>query len=373
MDYLRARGRAPTRGAHTVGLFARTGEGTHEGCPYGWIICAHGGGHPRGGHIRLDYLRARGRAPTRGAHTVGLFARTGEGTHEGGTYGWIICAHGGEGTHEGGTYGWIICAHGGGHPRGGHIRLDYLRARGRAPTRGAHTVGLFARTGEGTHEGGTYGWIICAHGGGHPRGGHIRLDYLRARGRAPTRGAHTVGLFARTGEGTHEGGTYGWIICAHGGGHPRGGHIRLDYLRARGRAPTRGAHTVGLFARTGEGTHEGGTYGWIICAHGGAGHPRGGHIRLDYLRARGRAPTRGAHTVGLFARTGEGTHEGGTYGWIICAHGGGHPRGGHIRLDYLRARGRAPTRGAHTVGLFARTGEGTHEGCPYGWVTRRRR
>ena len=219
------------------------GEGTHEGCTYGW-------------------LGARGRAPTRGAHTVGLRGRAGEGTHEG-------C-----------PYGWIICAHGGGHPRGVPLRLDYLRARGRAPTRGAPTVG-------------------CARGGGHPRGVPLRLDYLRARGRAPTRGAHTVGLFARAGEGTHE-----------------------------------GCPTVGLRARAGEGTHEGCTYGWIICARGG--HPRG-HIHLG---ARGRAPTRGAPTVGLFARA-----------------------------------GRAPTRGGPVVGLLgrARAGEGTHEGCPYGWATRRRR
>ena len=244
---------------------------------------AQGGGHPRGVPLRLDYLRARGRAPTRGAPTVGLFARTGGG-------------------HPRGVPLRLdyLRARGGGHPRGVPLRLDYLRARGRAPTRGAHTVGLFARTG----------------GRAPTRGAHTVGLFARTGGRAPTRGAHTVGLFARTGEGTHEGGTYGWIICAHGGGHPRGVPLRLDYLRARGRAPTRGAHTVGLFARTG-----------------------------------GRAPTRGAHTVGLFARTGEGTYEGGTYGWIICAHGGGHPRGGHIRLDYLRARGRAPTRGAHTVGL----------------------
>ena len=58
---------------------AHTGEGTHEGCPYGWIICAHGGGHPRGGHIRLDYLRARGEGTHKGCPTVGLFARTGGG------------------------------------------------------------------------------------------------------------------------------------------------------------------------------------------------------------------------------------------------------------------------------------------------------
>ena len=241
LDDVGARGRAPTRGAPTVGLFARAGEGTHEGCTYGWIICAHGGGHPRGVHIRLDDVGARGRAPTRGAHTVGLFAR---------------------------TVGW----------RG---------ARGRAPTRGAPTVGLFARAGEGTHEGCTYGWVTWARGGGHPRGVPLRLDYLRARGRAPTRGAPTVGLFA-------------W---ARGGGHPRGVPLRLDYLRARGEGTHEGgwvAHTVGWRGRAGEGTHEGCPYGWIICARGegthegwpcgwiirararGGGHPQGVPLRLGY-------------------------------------------------------------------------------------------
>ena len=115
LDYVGAHtgeGRAPTRGAPTVGLCGRThggGEGTHEGCPYGWIMWAHTRG---------------GRAPTRGAPTVGLCGRThggGEGTHEGCPYGWIMWARtrGGEGTHEGGPYGWITGAHtGGGHPQG---------------------------------------------------------------------------------------------------------------------------------------------------------------------------------------------------------------------------------------------------------------
>ena len=78
------------------------------------------------------------------------------------------------------------------------LRLDYLRARG-----------------EGTHEGGTYGWIICARGGGHPRGVALYgwIIRARARGRAPTRGGPVVGLLGRA----------------------RGG-----------RAPTRGGPTVGL-------------------------------------------------------------------------------------------------------------------------------
>ena len=156
-----------------IRLGARAGEGTHEGC---------------------TYVGARGRAPTRGAPTVGLFARTGEGTH------------------EGGTYGWMTWARGGGHPRGVHIRLGDVGARGRAPTRGGPTVGLFARAGEGTHEGCPYGWMAWARGGGHPRGV-----------------APTVGWRGRAGEGTHEGCPYGWIICARGGGHPRGVPLRLDY------------------------------------------------------------------------------------------------------------------------------------------------
>ena len=219
-----------------IGSGAQEGEGTHEGCTYGWMTWARGGGHPRG------------RAPTRGAHTVGLFGRAGEGTHEG-------C-----------PYGWIICAHGGGHPRGGvPLRLDDVGARGRAPTRGA-----------------------------------LRLDGVGARGRAPTRGAPTVGLRGARGGRA-------------GGGHPRGVHIRLDYLRGGARAgegthegctygwaPTRGAHTVGWRGRAGEGTHEGCPYGWIICARG------------------------------------EGTHEGWPCGWIIRARarGGGHPRGVPLRLGY---------------------------------------
>ena len=41
----------------------------------------------------------------------------GEGTHEGCPYGWITGAHGGEGTHEGCPYGWIGVPHvGGGLP-----------------------------------------------------------------------------------------------------------------------------------------------------------------------------------------------------------------------------------------------------------------
>ena len=169
-----------------------TGEGTHKGCPYGWITTAltgeraptrgaptgglfartRGGGHPQGVPLRLDYLRAHG----------------GTGTHKGRPYGWITTAHtGGKGTHKGRPYGWIATAHTGG---------------------------------KGTHKGCPYGWIICAHTGG----------------RAPTRSAPTVGLLVRTrGEGAHKGRPYGWIIGAHtGGGRAQGAPLRLDYLRAHG-------------------------------------------------------------------------------------------------------------------------------------------
>ena len=77
--------------------------------------------------------------------------------------------------------------------------------------------------------------------------GHFLLPFL---GRAGS-------LSMLTGEGTHKGRPYGWIICAHGG-----------------RAPTRGAPTVGLLVRTrGEGAHMGRPYGWIICAHTGCPYP----------------------------------------------------------------------------------------------------
>ena len=101
-----ARGRAPTRGAHTVGLGAHTGEGTHKGCPYGWMTWARGGGHPQGVPLRL-VTWARG-----GGHPRGVPLRVR-----------MTRAHGGEGTHK--TYGWVLSA----------------RTGGRAPTRGAYTVG----------------------------------------------------------------------------------------------------------------------------------------------------------------------------------------------------------------------------------------
>ena len=146
-------------------------------------------------------------------------------------------------------------------------------------------------------------------------------------------------------------------------GGPQGAPLRLDYVGAHtgGRAPTRGAPTVGLCGRThggGEGTHEGCPYGWITGAHTGGGHPQGVPLRLDYVgphTGEGRAPTRGAPTVGLCGPAhggGEGTHEGCPYGWIMWARTrgrGGHPRGVPLRLDNGRTHGgRAPTRGAPT-------------------------
>ena len=129
------------------------GGGHPQGVPLRLDIeGAHtGGGHPQGVPLRLDI---------EGAHTKG------EGTHKGCPYGWIMRARTrGEGTHKGCPYGWIMRARtrggghpqgvplrldyegahtGGGHPQGVPLRLDYEGAHtgGRAPTRGAPTVGL---------------------------------------------------------------------------------------------------------------------------------------------------------------------------------------------------------------------------------------
>ena len=131
---------------------------------------AHGGGgHPRGVPLRVD---------DGGAHTGG------EGTHEGCPYGWIIWARTrGEGTHKGCPYGWIIWARirGGGHPRGVPLRVDNLGAY----TGGGHPQGVPLRVDN----------LGAYTGGGHPRGVPLRVDDLGAYtgGRAPTRGAPTGG------------------------------------------------------------------------------------------------------------------------------------------------------------------------------------
>ena len=145
------------------------GEGTHEGCPYGWITgaheggghpgvplprgvplrldngCARGGGHPRGVPLRLDNgaHRGEGTHARGGGHPRGVPLRLdnegahgGEGTHEGCPYGWITGAHGGEGTHEGCPYGWITrCARGGGHPHKGAPYPIQAASRGFVPIR----------------------------------------------------------------------------------------------------------------------------------------------------------------------------------------------------------------------------------------------
>ena len=106
--------------------------------------------------------------------------------------------------------------------------------------------------GEGTHKGRPYGWLK-----GCPRGG-----------RAPTRGAPTVG--------------YG--VHARGRGNPQGVPLRLDMGCTRGgRAPTRGAPTVGygVHAR-GEGTYKGLPLRLDdVGAHTGGGRPQGVPLRLD--------------------------------------------------------------------------------------------
>ena len=88
----------------------------------------------------------------------------------------------------------------------------------------------------------------------------------------------------------------------------------------------------------GKGTHKGDTRGeghpqGVVR---GGGHPQGVPLRLDNTRGGGRAH-------GLPPRM----DDGGAY------TGGGHPQGVSVRLD--------DEGGAHG-------GEGTHKGCPYGWI-----
>ena len=346
-------------------------KGTHKGCPYGWIRGAHEGGE------------------------------CGEGC----AYGWIFWARAprGEGTHKGCPYGWIRGAHEGGEcGRGGaRVRVDFLGAR--------------------------------TKGGGHPQGVPLRVDTGCPRGgRSAGEGVHAYGwiFWARAprGEGTHKGCPYGWIRGAHeggecgrgrcrvrvdflgartkGGGHPQGVPLRVDTgCPRRGRVRARGCtRTGGFFGRA----HQGGRAPTRGAPTGGYGVPTKGEVRARgctrtggfFGRAHqgGRAPTRGAPTGGYGVPTrgedaGEGVH---AYGWIFWARA---PRGEgtHKGCPYgwIRGRahqgGRAPTRGAPTVGygvhhegggcgrglsgiFWARAprGEGTHKGCPYGWIRRGR-
>ena len=110
------------------------GEGTHKGCPYGWIwgareggraptrgaptvgygVHAKGGGRPQGAPLRLDEGCPRGgRAPTRGAPTGWMMGctRGGRAPTRGAPTGWMMgCTRGGEGTHKGRPYGWMMWA-----------------------------------------------------------------------------------------------------------------------------------------------------------------------------------------------------------------------------------------------------------------------
>ena len=85
-----------------------------------------------------------------------------------------------------------------------------------------------------------------------------------------------------------------------------------------------------------------------------------GHFLLPFL---GRAGS-------LSMLTGEGTHKGRPYGWITTAlTGEGTHKGCPYGWIICAHGGRAPTRGAPTVGLLVRTrGEGAHMGRPYGWI-----
>ena len=120
---------------------------------YSW-----GGGHPQGVPLRLVNVGA-------------LMLTWGEGTHKGCPYGWFTWAR----THKGCPYGWFMWArsHEGEGTHKGCPSCGRATHGGRAPTRGAPTVG----GGEGTHKGCPYGWFMGAYswGGGHPQGVPLRL------------------------------------------------------------------------------------------------------------------------------------------------------------------------------------------------------
>ena len=122
-----------------------------------------------------------------------------------------------------------------------------------------------------------------------------------------------------TGEGTHKGCPYGRMRDAHTGGgrpgHPQGVPLRLD-----GGCTHRGEGD--------QGTHKGCPYGWM------GGVYKGGRAT--------RARTRGAPTVGWGMYTPAGARP-------------GHPQGVPLRLD-----GGCTHRGEGD--------QGTHKGCPYGWM-----
>ena len=172
--------------------------------------------------------------------------------------------------------------------------------------------------------------------GGHPQGAPLPIVFSRryALGRAPTRGAPTDCLLSALwpGEGTHKGCPYRLFSLGvmAGEGRPQGAPLPIVFSRryGRGRAPTRGAPTVG----------------WGVPA-------------------RGRAPTRGAPTVGWEVPARGGTHKGRPYGWIGGAREGGHPQGAPLRLDRRCPRGGGHPQGAPLrLDRGAREGEGTHKG-----------
>ena len=228
-------------------------QGTHKGCPYGWMGDVHTGGWAT-------------RAPTRGAPTVGWGMYTPGGGRPGHPQGVPLrldggCTHrgvGDQGTHKGCPYGWMGDVHTGGWAT-------------RAPTRGAPTVG----------------WGVYTPGGGrpgHPQGVPLRLD----------------GGCTHHGEGdqgTHKGCPYGWMGDVHTGGRAT-------------RAPTRGAPTVGWGMYTPAGGRPGHPQGVPLRLDGGCTHRREGdqgtHKGCPYGWMRDvhtggratRAPTRGAPTVG---------------------------------------------------------------------------
>ena len=242
---------------------AHTGwEGTHKGCRYGvgcrhahGVECTHKVVPPVGLWARTR--RGRGGVPLRDFF-INVACVRGEGTHKGCPYGWIWRRRHGRATGEQKppTVMQIVTRCDCGSMKGCPDGMDEGCPRGgRAPTRGAPTGWMMGcpRRGEGTHKGCPYGLDEgCPRGGRAPTRGAPTgwMRGAREGGRAPTRGAPTFGVWgnpARTGYGAHKGcpvgmdegcprrgeGTLkgcllsGWMRGAReGGGHPQGVPLR---------------------------------------------------------------------------------------------------------------------------------------------------
>ena len=258
---------------------------------------------------------------------------------------------------------------------------------------------------KGLHEGRPYGGRWKGPARGAPLRGKVERECPRGtplRGkveRAPTRGAPT----GEGGKGAHEGRPYGegWKGGAHEGrpyggrwkggaheGRPYGGWGRFVSGRADVGREREG--WVPACARTTEGEGMTGE-GWVTspsprgqALRGNNGRGRGFHCGMTGYTGTGGSRTArtgegaGAWGQSIFiAITGEGAHEGRPYGgrWKGRAHEG-RPYGGrwkgraHEGRPYGGRWKRACTRDAPTGG----GGKGVHEGRPYGerWKGRAR-